>query len=536
MKKIKGIGISKGLVMGNVFLYSPVSLNKTEKSLLTPDEEEEILTISIEKTEAELKELLERMKEKKESEIFSAHLLILRDPTLVERIRDLIRKENFNAASAVKIAIEKSAKMIEGLENPYMSQRAIDVRDVGEMIIRNITGKRGFSLSSLPYPAIVVAENLTPSDTASLDRENTLGFVTYGGSKTSHTAILAASLGIPATAGLKNLNLRLKNEEIAILDGENGVFIVDPDRETVQWFYKEKERRRIEEEELQRVKPLPAITRSGKRIEMSANIGNVEDCEAALKSGAEGVGLFRTEFLFLGRSSPPGEEEQLTAYRRVAEKFEGRPVIIRTLDVGGDKEISYLHLEREQNPFLGVRGIRLSLQRRDLFKTQLRAILRASAHGNIKIMYPMVTIREEIAQANGVLKEAMEELKKESIPFDENIKVGIMVEVPSTALTAEMVVDYVDFFSIGTNDLSQYTFAADRTNENLSHLCQPLVILRLIKMVVDAAHKRGKWVGVCGEMAGDTEIIPELLRIGIDELSMNPVKISKAKKVVIESE
>ena len=534
MKKIKGIGISKGLVMGNVFLYSPVSLNKTEKSLLTPDEEEEILTGSIEKTEVELKELLERIKEKKESEIFSAHLLILRDPTLVERIRDLIRKENFNAASAVKIAIEESAKMIEGLENPYMSQRAIDVRDVGEIIIKNITGKKGFSLSSLPYPAIVVAENLTPSDTASLDRKNTLGFVTHGGSKTSHTAILAASLGIPATAGLKNL--RLKNEEIAILDGENGVFIVDPDEETVQWFSKEKERRRMEEKELQRAKLLPAITRSGKRIEISANIGNVEDCAAALKSGAEGVGLFRTEFLFLGRSSPPDEKEQLTAYWQVAEKFESRPVIIRTLDVGGDKEISYLHLEREQNPFLGVRGIRLCLRRRDLFKTQLRAILRASAHGNIKIMYPMVTIREEIFQANDVLKEAMEELKKENIPFDENIKVGIMVEVPSTALTAEMAVDYVDFFSIGTNDLSQYTFAADRTNENLSHLCQPLVILRLIKMVVDAAHKKGKWVGVCGEMAGDTEIIPELLRIGIDELSMNPVKIPKAKKVVIESE
>lgn len=363
-----------------------------------------------------------------------------------------------------------------------------------------------------------------------------LGFVTDMGGITSHTAILAEALGIPAIVGLKDITERVKQGDSLIVDGETGKVFINPNENTIDLFKHKKKALEAEKRELEKVKFNEAITKGGKRIEVAANIGSPKDADVSLRSGAEGVGLFRTEFLFLNRNTPPTEDEQFKAYKEVLEKFNGKPVIIRTLDIGGDKQIPYLNLEHEINPFLGVRAIRLCLTRKDLFKTQLRAILRASNYGKTRIMYPMIAVKEEIVEANNVLKEVKNELEKEKLPFDSNIEVGIMVEIPSAALNAEALADYVDFFSIGTNDLTQYTFAADRTNDNLSYLYQPLnpALLKLIKMTVDASHEKGKWTGVCGELAGDPEAIPILVNLGVDELSMSPQKIPYAKKIIME--
>ena len=461
--------------------------------------------------------------------------MCIRDsPDILERVEKYLN-EGYSLPYAVKISFEESAKIIESLKDDYFKQRANDIKDVCDRVIRNILNKPKPVLSCLPYPAIVVAEDLTPSDTAALDRENVLGFATDKGSLTSHTAILAEALGIPAVVGLKEVTKCVKNGDVLILDGEKGIVIVDPDEETLERYRKRKEKIEKEEKLLDKVKFLPIFTKTGKRIEISANIGRPEEADMAIKSGAEGIGLFRTEFLFLDRREPPSEEEQFKAYKSVIEKFKDKPVIIRTLDIGGDKQIPYLNLEKELNPFLGVRAIRLCLKRKDLFKTQLKAILRAGVFGNVKIMYPMFAVKDEIVEANNILEEVKKELKKEGKEFKENIEVGIMIEIPSAALMADELIKHVDFFSIGTNDLIQYTFAADRTNENVSYLYRPLsdAILNLIKMTIDASHKYGKWTGVCGEMAGDTKAIPELIKLGIDELSMTPQKIPKAKFTIM---
>jgi phosphotransferase system enzyme I (PtsI) len=425
---------------------------------------------------------------------------------------------------------------MEQMENEYFKQRAKDIRDVSNRLLRHILNKPIPDLSSLPSSSIIVAKDLTPSDTASIDRDNVLGFVTDMGGITSHTAILAEALGIPAIVGLKDITERVKQGDSLIIDGETGKVFINPNENTIDFFKHKKEALEAEKRELEKVKFDEAITKGGKRIEVAANIGSSKDADVSLRSGAEGVGLFRTEFLFLNRNTPPTEDEQFKAYKEVLEKFNGKPVIIRTLDIGGDKQIPYLNLEHELNPFLGVRAIRLCLTRKDLFKTQLRAILRASNYGKTRIMYPMIAVKEEIVEANNVLKEVKNELEKEKLPFDSNIEVGIMVEIPSAALNAEALADYVDFFSIGTNDLTQYTFAADRTNDNLSYLYQPLnpALLKLIKMTVDASHEKGKWTGVCGELAGDPEAIPILVNLGVDELSMSPQKIPYAKKIIME--
>jgi phosphotransferase system enzyme I (PtsI) len=330
--------------------------------------------------------------------------------------------------------------------------------------------------------------------------------------------------------------LRIKEKDELIIDGKEGLIIIDPDENTKDAYIDRKMKLEKENTELQETAKLPAITKSGKNIEVAANIGSPKDVDKSVEMGADGVGLYRTEFLFLDRTTPSTEEEQFDAYKVVLEKFGGKPVIIRTLDIGGDKQIPYLNLEKELNPFLGVRAIRLCLIRKDLFKTQLRAILKASAFGKARIMYPMIAVKEEITEANKVLEEVKKELKRKKIDFDENIEVGIMVEIPSAALNAEELSEYVDFFSIGTNDLTQYTFASDRTNENLNYLYQPLhpAVLKLIKMTVDASHKNDKWTGVCGELAGDPNAIPTLVELGVDELSMSPQKIPESKKIIRE--
>ena len=535
---LQGIGIIQNVIIGKVFLYLPEKLiiGKSKQKINTK-EELGVFEKAVEKSKLQIKSLMDRIKgkiSKKDLDIFNSHLLILEDPIFLSKVKEYINNDGLSAENAVKKTENYLEDLFSHVESNYIRLRINDIKDVCDRVIRNILGKPKPDLSSLPYPAIVVAEDLTPSDTAILDRENVLGFATDKGSLTSHTAILAEALSIPAVVALKEITKKVKNEDTLILDSEDGIVVVNPDEEILE-KYKEKKKEIIRKKALlDEVKFLHVFTKGGKKIEISANIGKPEEADIALKNGAEGVGLFRTEFLFLNRREPPSEEEQFEAYKNVLEKFKDRPVIIRTLDIGGDKQIPYLNLEKELNPFLGIRAIRLCLKRKDLFKTQLRAILRAGIYGNVKIMYPMIAVKEEIIEANNVLEEVKEELKKEDKKFKENIEVGIMIEIPSAALMADELIKYVDFFSIGTNDLIQYTFAADRTNENLLYLYRPLsdAVLKLIKLAIDASHKYGKWTGVCGEMAGDTKAIPELIKLGIDELSMSPQKIPEAKLTI----
>ncbi|MGC9000546.1 phosphoenolpyruvate--protein phosphotransferase [Caldisericum sp.] len=536
MKHLKGIPVSKGISLGFavVYLKRKIEVNNSKDSVPI-EEKKKILEKALEKTKEEIQLTYENLKKSnpKEAEIFEAHLLVLEDPTLQEKINKYLESQ-YNLPYAVKSAFEEFIEALQNLQSEYMKERAQDLYDILDSLLRNILNVPKVDLSNLPPQSIVVAEDLTPSDTASLDRKNVLGFITEKGGPTSHTAILAEALGIPAIVGVEELFESIHDGDELIIDGTNGDVFVNPAEETKKQYTNLKKEKEEEERLLKEKAKEFAYTKGGKRIEVAANIGSPKDVDKALEMGAEGVGLYRTEFLFLDRDTPPTEEEQFEAYKIVAERFKPHPVIIRTLDIGGDKQIPYLNLEKELNPFLGVRAIRLCLKEKDLFKTQLRAILRASAFGNVLIMYPMIAIKDEIIEANKVLNEVKEDLRRENIPFNENIKVGIMVEIPSAALNAEELVDYVDFFSIGTNDLTQYTYASDRTNENLSYLYRPLdsPILKLIKFTVDASHMKGKWTGVCGELAGDPEAIPILVNLGVDELSMSPSKIPEAKRII----
>ncbi|MFU2158670.1 phosphoenolpyruvate--protein phosphotransferase [Caldisericum sp. AR60] len=536
MKHLKGIPVSKGISLGFavVYLKRKIEVNNSKDSVPI-EEKKKILEKALEKTKEEIQLTYENLKKSnpKEAEIFEAHLLVLEDPTLQEKINKYLESQ-YNLPYAVKSAFEEFIEALQNLQSEYMKERAQDLYDILDSLLRNILNVPKVDLSNLPPQSIVVAEDLTPSDTASLDRKNVLGFITERGGPTSHTAILAEAVGIPAVVGVEELFESIHDGDELIIDGTNGDVFVNPTEETKKQYTNLKKEKEEEEKLLKEKAKEFAYTKGGKRIEVAANIGSLKDVDKALEMGAEGVGLYRTEFLFLDRDTPPTEEEQFEAYKIVAERFKPHPVIIRTLDIGGDKQIPYLNLEKELNPFLGVRAIRLCLKEKDLFKTQLRAILRASAFGNVLIMYPMIAIKDEIIEANKVLNEVKEDLRRENIPFNENIKVGIMVEIPSAALNAEELVDYVDFFSIGTNDLTQYIYASDRTNENLSYLYRPLdsPILKLIKFTVDASHMKGKWTGVCGELAGDPEAIPILVNLGVDELSMSPSKIPEAKRII----
>ncbi len=538
MNRLKGIGVSKGIAIGKVYLYLPHKINVdiNEKDDVPLSAKKQQFEIIKEEAKKEIQSIYERMlssRASKEAGIFEAQALFLDDPTINHRVEELIN-DGFSLPAAIEKAFKESAAAMEALENEYFRERAKDIMDVSNRLIHHVYGETIPNLFYLPESSVVVAKDLTPSDTATIDRDHVVGFATDLGGVTSHTAILAESFGIPAVVGLKNITEQVVNGQPIIIDGESGEVILDPDEETIATYTNKILQIEKEKKELANIKFIEVTTRSGKRIEVSANIGSPKDADIAIREGADGVGLFRTEFLFLNRNSAPTEEEQFEAYKTVLEKFGNKPVIIRTLDIGGDKQIPYLNLEKEMNPFLGVRALRLCLIQTELFKTQLRAILKASAYGNALIMYPMVAAKEEIISANKILSEVKAELKDKDIQFDNNIKVGIMVEIPAAALNAEELVDYVDFFSIGTNDLTQYTFAADRTNENLAYLYQPLSppVLKLIKMTVDASHKKGKWTGMCGELAGDPNAIPILIDIGLDELSMSPQKIPYAKKLI----
>ena len=469
-----------------------------------------------------------------EASIFDAHLLVLDDPTFMDEVNRYISQERVTAEYAFQHVADKYIRTLSGIEDEYLRERAADMRDVTSRILNNLTGADHLDLRHLKDSAIIVSHDLSPSVTAHLDRTKVLGFATDIGSKTSHTAILARSMQLPAVVGLHNASRELATGQYALLDGYNGLVITNPSDQTL-FEYGQLARRQVSiEEKLQEVRDKPAVALDGTRIIVSANIEQPGDSESVKASGSEGVGLFRTEYLFINRETLPTEDEQLEAYRSVAAALKPQPVIIRTLDLGGDKFLAHLKVPNEMNPFLGWRAIRFCLVEKDIFCAQIRAILRASVEGNVKMMYPMISGLDELKKANALVEQCKNELRRNGLPFDENIDIGAMIEVPSAVLAADGLAKHVKFFSIGTNDLIQYSLAVDRLNEKIAHLYEPTHpgIVRLLKMTVDAGHRHGIWVGVCGEMAGDPVYTPLLLGMGVDELSMAPANVGRVKFLI----
>lgn len=451
-------------------------------------------------------------------------------------MKDKVQNEGVNAEFALKETADMFVSMFESMDNEYMKERAADIRDVTKRVISHLLGVEIPNPSMISEEVVIIAEDLTPSDTAQLNRQFVKGFTTDIGGRTSHSAIMARSMEIPAVVGTKEARSRISNGTMVIVDGLDGEVIIDPSEETIAEYRSKQEQYAQQKIEWAKLVNESTVTKDGVHVELAANIGTPEDVKGVLENGGEGVGLYRTEFLYMGRDQLPTEEEQFTAYKTVLQKMEGKPVVVRTLDIGGDKELPYLHLPKEMNPFLGFRAIRLCLEEQDIFRTQLRALLRASTFGNLKIMFPMIATLQEFRSAKSILLEEKEKLVSEGTEVAGDIEIGIMVEIPSTAVLADVFAKEVDFFSIGTNDLIQYTMAADRMNERVSYLYQPYnpAILRLVSNVIDAAHKEGKWAGMCGEMAGDPIAIPILLGLGLDEFSMSATSILPARSQIKE--
>ena len=532
---MRGVGVSQGIAIGKALVLKEENVSIEQKSRRSPGEELERLQATL----VSVRQKLEEIKRKAtlelgdKAQILDAQILVTQDEELLGAVRGNI-EGGMTVEAALEIGVEFYVKILEGMDNEYMRERAADLRDVGGRLIRHLLGIEQQDLAALTEDYIIVARDLTPTDTASMNKAHVLGFVTDIGGRTSHSAIMARSLEIPAIVGTKDGTSRIKTGDLLILDVLEGEVIIEPDPQQVDLY--EKRRAALEEEKkrLLKLKTQPSISADGHKVELAANIGTPKDCESALHNGAEGIGLFRTEFLYLNRSNLPTEEEQFAAYKSVLETMAPRPVVIRTLDVGGDKELSYLNLPRESNPFLGYRAIRVCLEQTDIFRTQLRALLKASAFGNLKIMFPMISSLDEVRQAKALLEEVKAELIKEGVTVSAKIEVGIMIEIPAAAIISDVLAKEVDFFSIGTNDLIQYTTAVDRMNERIAHLYTPFhpAVLRLIQMVIENGHQAGIWVGMCGEAAGDTDLIPLFLGMGLDEFSMSAISLLPARELI----
>ncbi|REF27592.1 phosphoenolpyruvate--protein phosphotransferase [Xenorhabdus cabanillasii] len=536
---ISGILVSPGITFGKALLLKEDPIIINHKKIIPEQVEQEISRFKQGRNKASAQlEIIKNTAEKnlgaEKAEIFEGHIMLLEDEELEQEIITLIKKNLTTADAAVYSVIEDQAKALEELDDEYLKERAADVRDIGKRLLKNILGMPIIDLGSITEEVILVANDLTPSETAQLNLDKVLGFITDLGGRTSHTSIMARSLELPAIVGTTNATTQIKNGNYLILDAVNNHIYVDPSDSEIEQLKKIKSEYLSEKAELAKLKDLPAITLDGHQVEVCANIGTVRDITGAERNGAEGVGLYRTEFLFMDRDSLPTEEEQFEAYKAVAEAVGNQAVIIRTMDIGGDKDLPYMNLPKEENPFLGWRAIRICLDRKEILHSQLRAILRASAFGKLRIMFPMIISVEEIRELKAELMLLKDQLRNENKAFDESIEVGIMVETPAAATIAKHLAKEVDFFSIGTNDLTQYTLAVDRGNELISHLYNPMspAVLSLIKQVIDASHAEGKWTGMCGELAGDERATLLLLGMGLDEFSMSAISIPSIKKII----
>lgn len=537
-KLIKGIAASDGVAIAKAYLLVEPDLTFDKNEKVT-DVEGEVAKFNnaIEASKVELTKIRNNAEVQlgaDKAAIFDAHLLVLDDPELIQPIQDKIKNENANAASALTDVTTQFVTIFESMDNEYMKERAADIRDVSKRVLSHILGVELPNPSMIDESVVIVGNDLTPSDTAQLNKEFVQGFATNIGGRTSHSAIMSRSLEIPAIVGTKSITQEVKQGDMIIVDGLNGDVIVNPTEDELIAYQDKRERYFADKKELQKLRDADTVTVDGVHAELAANIGTPNDLLGVIENGAQGIGLYRTEFLYMGRDQMPTEEEQFEAYKEVLEAMDGKRVVVRTLDIGGDKELSYLNLPEEMNPFLGYRAIRLCLAQQDIFRPQLRALLRASVYGKLNIMFPMVATINEFREAKAILLGEKENLKNEGHDISDDIELGIMVEIPATAALADVFAKEVDFFSIGTNDLIQYTLAADRMSERVSYLYQPYnpSILRLVKQVIEASHKEGKWTGMCGEMAGDETAIPLLLGLGLDEFSMSATSILKARRQI----
>lgn len=532
---LKGIAASSGIALAKIYKLTKPELS-VNNSFSSVDEELSVLEKSVELTKTDIEKVKEKATGRLSAEelaIFDAHLMVLSDPEFVGQIENMI-KDGQSASSAVDSVSKMFVSMFESMDDPYFKERAADIKDVSYRLLAHVLNVFVPDLSLIDEEVVVVAYDLTPSDTAQLDRRFVKGFATEIGGRTSHSAIMARSLEIPAVVGISTLLDSVNTGDFMVLDALKGEVLVNPEQSVIDEYSVSAQKYIEYRQSLKQLKDAPSVTVDNHHVELAGNIGTPKDVNAVLENGGDGVGLYRTEFLYMDASALPSEDEQYVAYKTVLEAMDGKRVVIRTLDIGGDKELSYLKFPHEMNPFLGYRAIRLCLDRKDIFMTQLRALLRASAHGRLAIMFPMVATLDEFRAAKGCLMEAKQQLLSEGVAVNENIEVGIMIEIPAAALNAHNIAKEADFFSIGTNDLIQYTMAADRMNQKVSYLYQPYnpSILRLVKMAIDGAHSQNKWCGMCGEMAGEEMAVPVLLGLGLDEFSMSATSILQARKMV----
>lgn len=534
---MKGLGVSQGIGIGKAFIIDKRQVDISRNYVDDVEKEINRLNNALEKAKEELNEIYNRAVDElgeKEAQIFKSHEIMLEDVLFISDVEDIIKQEKVCAEYAVNEVANNYIQMFEKIQDEYLKERAYDIKDVMNRVIRILMGVSHIDFSSMEKDSIIVAKDLTPSDTAQIDRAKVVSMITEVGGKTSHAAIIARILGIPTVVGLNKITDKIKNGDIVICDGKTGKVLVNPNAKQLNYYTQKKAREDQINKELREQIGLPSITLDGFNVSLSANIGSPNDVDMVLENDAEGIGLFRSEFIFMNRESQPTEDEQFEKYREVLVKMGDKPVIIRTLDIGGDKNVPYIDIPTEMNPFLGYRAIRLCLGNLEVFRTQLRAILRASIYGNVKIMLPMISTMKELKDSKKILEQAKNELTKENIPFKNDIDIGIMIEIPSAAIISDLLAKEVDFFSIGTNDLIQYTMAVDRLNSKLSHLYSQYhpALLRLIKGIIENAHKEGIWVGMCGEAASDPKLIPVLIGMGLDEFSMNSPSILKTRYII----